>query len=405
MNKKTIEDIDVQGKTVFVRVDFNVPLSSKDPNEKITVTDDTRIRAALPTLQYLLDQGAALILASHLGRPKTKEDRQFSMAPVAARLEELLGRPVRTVSTVVGSEVQEAANNLQPGEVLLLENTRFAPGETKNAPELSQQLADLVDVYVSDAFGSAHRAHASTEGMARAVQAKGGEAVAGYLMGKEIAALGRAASNPPHPYVAIMGGAKISDKIKLIENLLAKADTVLIGGGMANTFLAAQGLELGKSLVEEEALVEAQRLMATAGERLVLPVDVVIAEEVSAEAKAEVRPVGDIPAHMMALDIGPETVELFKEKVKDAALVVWNGPMGVFEVEQFAHGTYALAQALAELAAARTEVVIGGGDSAAAVKQAGLTDRMTHVSTGGGASLEMLQGDELPGIAVLDEAA
>ena len=404
MNKKTIEDIDVQGKKVFVRVDFNVPLSSKDPNDDITVTDDTRIRASLPTLNYLLDHGAALILASHLGRPKSSADRQFSMAPVAKRLEELLGRPVKTVGAVVGPEVQEAAGKLQSGDVLLLENTRFEPGETKNDAELSRQLADLADVYVNDAFGSAHRAHASTEGMARAVQAKGGAAVAGYLMGKEISALGRAATNPPHPYVAIMGGAKISDKIKLIDNLLQKADTILIGGGMANTFLAAKGFELGRSLVEAEAIPEARRLLETAGARLVLPVDVVVADEMSAEAEAEVRPVEDIPATKMALDIGPETVENFKTRVKGTALVVWNGPMGVFEVEQFARGTRALAEALAELAEDGTEVVIGGGDSAAAVEQAGLTERMTHVSTGGGASLEMLQGDELPGIAVLDEA-
>jgi len=404
VNKKTIEDIDVQGKKVFVRVDFNVPLSSKDPNDDITVTDDTRIRASLPTLNYLLDHGAALILASHLGRPKSSADRQFSMAPVAKRLEELLGRPVKTVGAVVGPEVQEAAGKLQSGDVLLLENTRFEPGETKNDAELSRQLADLADVYVNDAFGSAHRAHASTEGMARAVQAKGGAAVAGYLMGKEISALGRAATNPPHPYVAIMGGAKISDKIKLIDNLLQKADTILIGGGMANTFLAAKGFELGRSLVEAEAIPEARRLLETAGARLVLPVDVVVADEMSAEAEAEVRPVEDIPATKMALDIGPETVENFKTRVKGTALVVWNGPMGVFEVEQFARGTRALAEALAELAEDGTEVVIGGGDSAAAVGQAGLTERMTHVSTGGGASLEMLQGDELPGIAVLDEA-
>ena len=404
MNKKNITDIDVEGKKAFVRVDFNVPLSSKDPNDDITVTDDTRIRASLPTLNYLLDHGAALILASHLGRPKSAADRQFSMAPVAKRLEELLGRPVKTVGAVVGPEVQEAAGKLQSGDVLLLENTRFEPGETKNDAELSRQLADLADVYVNDAFGSAHRAHASTEGMARAVQAKGGAAVAGYLMGKEISALGRAATNPPHPYVAIMGGAKISDKIKLIDNLLEKADTILIGGGMANTFLAAKGFELGRSLVEEEAIPEARRLLETAGARLVLPVDVVVADEMSAEAEAEVRPVEDIPATKMALDIGPETVENFKTRVKGAALVVWNGPMGVFEVEQFARGTRALAEALAELAEDGTEVVIGGGDSAAAVEQAGLTERMTHVSTGGGASLEMLQGDELPGIAVLDEA-
>ncbi|MDT8305631.1 MAG: phosphoglycerate kinase, partial [Anaerolineae bacterium] len=319
--------------------------------------------------------------------------------------EELLGRPVQTVGAVVGPEVQKAAEKLQPGDVLLLENTRFHEGEKRNDAELSRQLADLADVYVDDAFGSAHRAHASTEGAARAMQAKGGAAVAGYLMGKEIAALGRAATNPPHPYVAIMGGAKISDKIKLIDNLLEKADTILIGGGMANTFLAAKGHELGQSLVEDEALPEARRLLATAGARLVLPVDVVIAGEMSADAEAEIRPVEDIPATKMALDIGPETIELFKTKVQDAALVVWNGPMGVFEIERFAEGTNQLAKALARLAAEGTEVVIGGGDSAAAVQQAGLADQMSHVSTGGGASLEMLQGDELPGIAVLDEAA
>jgi phosphoglycerate kinase len=404
MNKKTVEDINVEGKKVFVRVDFNVPLSSQDPNEEITVTDDTRIRASLPTLNYLLEHGAALILASHLGRPKTAEDRQYSMAPVAARLQELLGRPVQTAGGIVGPEVQAAADRLQPGDVLLLENTRFHAGEKKNDSELSEQLAALADVYVNDAFGSAHRAHASTEGAARSMQAKGGAAVAGFLMGTEIGALGRAATNPPHPYVAIMGGAKISDKIKLIDNLLEKADTVLIGGGMANTFLAAQGHELGTSLVEEEALPEARRLLETAGTRLVLPVDVVIASEVSAGVDSEIRKVGDIPGEMKALDIGPETIELFKAKVKDAALVVWNGPMGVFEIDQFAHGTNALAQALAELAAGDVEVVIGGGDSAAAVQKAGLTEKMTHVSTGGGASLEMLQGDELPGIAVLDEA-
>jgi phosphoglycerate kinase len=404
VNKKTVEDIDVQGKKVFVRVDFNVPLSSKYPADNITVTDDTRIRASLPTLNYLLDHGAALILASHLGRPKTAEDRQFSMGPVAKKLEELVGRPVQTARAVVGPEVREAASKLQPGEILLLENTRFEPGETKNNPELSQQLADLADVYVNDAFGSAHRAHASTEGMARAVQAKGGEAVAGYLMGKEIAALGRAATNPPHPYVAIMGGAKISDKIKLIDNLLEKADTILIGGGMANTFLAAQGLEMGQSLVEQEAIPEARRLLETAGARLVLPVDLVVADQMNVGAEAEVRPVEEVPATKMALDIGPKTIESFKNRIKGAALVVWNGPMGVFEVERFARGTRALAEALAELAGEGVEVVIGGGDSAAAVQQAGLAERMTHVSTGGGASLEMLQGDELPGIAVLDEA-
>ena len=339
MNKKTIEDIDVQGKKVFVRVDFNVPLSSKDPNETITVTDDTRIRAALPTLNYLLEQGAALILASHLGRPKSAEDRQFAMDPVAQRLGEVLEAPVRKVNAVVGSEVEEAVAALQPGEVLLLENTRFEPGEKKNDPQLSQQLANLADVYVDDAFGSAHRAHASTEGVARAMLSQGKPAVAGYLLQKEITALGTAASNPPHPYVAIMGGAKISDKIKLIENLLEKTDTILIGGGMANTFLAALGYEMGESLVEEEALEEAERLLELAGRRLVLPVDLVVADEVAAGADVDVLPVEDIPADKMALDIGPDTVSRFEDELEGAALVVWNGPMGVFEVDDFAVGT------------------------------------------------------------------
>lgn len=403
MNKKTIEDIDVSGKKVLVRVDFNVPLSSKDPNDDITVTDDTRIRAALPTLNYLLDNGAALILCSHLGRPSSAEDKQFAMDPVAEKLSELIGKPVQKLDEVVGESVTAAVDGLEAGDIILLENTRFEKGEKKNDPELSQKLADLADVYVGDAFGSAHRAHASTEGAAKAVQAKGGAAVAGYLMGKEIEALGGAVSNPAHPYVAIMGGAKISDKILVIDNLLKMADKVLIGGGMANTFLKAQGKELGTSLVEEEALAEAERLLSEASDQLVLPVDVVVADAFDAEANHKVVSVDGIPADMMALDIGPETLNLYEKEVQAAKLVVWNGPMGVFEFDYSAKGTNGLAEKLAGLAESETQVIIGGGDSAAAVTQAGLADKMTHVSTGGGASLELLEGKELPGIAVLDD--
>lgn len=403
MNKKTIRDIDVKGKKVLVRVDFNVPLSSKDPHDAIFVTNDMRIREALPTLNHLLDQGAALILCSHLGRPKTAADTQYAMNPVAARLSELLGRPVTKLDEVVGDSVSTAVAAMQSGDVIVLENTRFAPGETKNDPVLSQKLADLADVYVDDAFGSAHRAHASTEGAARMIQAKGGAAVAGFLMEKELQALGTAVNNPPHPYVAIMGGAKISDKIKLIENLLNTADKILIGGGMANTFLKAKGREVGTSLVEADALPEAQRLMELAGERLVLPVDVVVADKFAADAEAEIVPAWSIPVHMMALDIGPDSVERFNQELQGARLVVWNGPMGVFEFDRFAEGTNSLAKLLGQLASLGMQVIIGGGDSAAAVQKAGVAAQMTHISTGGGASLELLEGKLLPGIAVLDD--
>ncbi len=404
MNKKTIKDIDVQDKKVLVRVDFNVPLSSKDPNDDITVTDDTRIRAALPTLNYLLDHGAALILCSHLGRPKSPADKQFALDPVATRLSEILDRPVQKMDEVVGETVTAAAAVLQPGQIMLLENTRFAPGEKKNNPELAAKLAALADVYVNDAFGSAHRAHASTEGVAQAMRAAGKPAVAGFLMEKELAALGTAVTNPPHPYVAIMGGAKISDKIKLIENLLDKADVILIGGGMANTFLRAKGYETGTSLVEEDALPEAARLLETAGDRLVLPIDLVVADKFAADALAEIVPAEHIGVNKMALDIGPATLDLFRQKLQGAKLVVWNGPMGVFEFDRFATGTNQLAEILAEQAAQGTQVIIGGGDSAAAVKKAGLAEKMSHISTGGGASLELLEGKTLPGIAVLDDA-
>jgi phosphoglycerate kinase len=403
MNKKTIEDIDVKGKKVLVRVDFNVPLSSKDPNDEITVTDDNRIRAALPTLNYLLDEGAALILCSHLGRPSSADDKQFAMDPVAMALSDALKRPVIKVDEVVGDSVTEAVADLEAGGVLLLENTRFHPGEKKNDADLSRQLADLADVYVNDAFGSAHRAHATTEGVAQVMRSQGKPAVAGYLMGKEIAALGTAVANPPHPYIAIMGGAKISDKIKLIDKLLQTADKILIGGGMANTFLRASGYETGTSLVEEEALPEAKRLLEKASERLILPADVIVASEFKEDAPDEVAMVNAIPADQMALDIGHQTVARFKEEIRDAKLVVWNGPMGVFEMPRFARGTFQLAEALAELVELGAEVIIGGGDSAAAVQQAGLSDKMSHVSTGGGASLEMLEGKELPGIAALDD--
>ena len=403
MNKQTISDIDVNGKKVFVRVDFNTPLSSKDPQADITVTDDTRIRAALPTLNYLLDHGAALILASHLGRPKTADDVQFAMKPVARQLEEVIGRPVQYVPSVMSDEVKAAAAALKPGDILLLENTRFHPGEKKNDPQLAADFAALADVYVDDAFGSAHRPDASVDGAARAMRAKGGPAVAGFLMNAEISALGAAVENPPRPYVAIMGGAKISDKIKLIENLLNKADKILIGGGMANTFLKAQGHNMGKSLVEEDALPEAKRLLSLDADRLILPVDVVTATELSADVPSEVEMVWALSPDKMALDIGPATLERFNAELQGAQLVVWNGPMGVFEIAQFAHGTNQLAQMLAEMVDHGAQVIIGGGDSAAAVRAAGLTDKMTHVSTGGGASLELLEGKELPGVAVLDE--
>lgn len=405
MNKKTIRDIDVNGKKVLVRVDFNVPLSSKDPNDNITVTDDTRIQAAMPTLNYLLEQGATLILCSHLGRPKSPADKQFSMKPVAAKLGEVLGKAVSTTDEVVGVSVSTAVAQLAQGDVLLLENTRFEAGEKKNNPDLSAQLASLADAYVNDAFGTAHRAHASTEGVARCMSEAGKPAVAGFLIEKELEALGTAVANPPKPYIAIMGGAKISDKIKLIDNLLDKADKIMIGGGMANTFLRAQGFSTGDSLVEEEAVPEAARLLEVASDRLVLPVDVVISDKIADDAQTQTVDVDAIPDDGKALDIGEKTVALFKETLQGSALVIWNGPMGVFEVAPFANGTNQLAVILADLVDDGTQVMIGGGDSAAAVNQAGLSHKMTHVSTGGGASLELLEGKTLPGIAALDNKA
>jgi phosphoglycerate kinase len=387
MDKKTVRDIDVSGQRVLVRVDFNVPL--KDG----TVADDTRIRAALPTLNYLLEQGAALLLCSHLDRPQGKVVPELRMDPVARRLAELLGRPVNKLNDCVGPQVDAAAQALQPGQVILLENTRFHPGEKANDPGFARQLASLAQAYVNDAFGSAHRAHASTEGVAHYLPA-----VAGFLMEEELEFLGRATVNPEHPYVAILGGAKISDKIDVIDNLLEQCDRLLIGGGMANTFFRAMDMEMGDSLVEEEVVPTARSLLEQARSRLVLPVDVVIADAFDNDAASRIVAPNEVSAGWRILDIGPKTVATFESALSAAKTVVWNGPLGVFEMPNFAKGTFAVARLLAGMDAV---TIIGGGDSAAAVRQAGLVEKMTHVSTGGGASLEFLEGKTLPGAAVL----
>jgi phosphoglycerate kinase len=386
-NKKNVQDIDVKGKKVFVRVDFNVPV--KDG----VVGDDTRIRAALPTIQYLLDQGAAVILASHLGRPKGGPDPKYTLKPVADYLAKLLGKPVAFAEDCIGPVAEKAAKALKPGEVLVLENTRFHPEEEKNGEEMSKQLASLAEIYVNDAFGTAHRAHASTAGIAAYLPA-----VAGFLLEKEIKYLGQAVDNPKRPFVAILGGAKISDKIGVIKNLLTKADAILIGGGMANTFFKAEGYPVADSLVEEEALETARDLLANGKEKLRLPVDVILADKFDAEAEAKVMPTGPVPDGWRILDIGPETVKAYGKVIAGAGTVVWNGPMGVFEFPKFAEGTYGIAKAVADSSAIS---VIGGGESVAAINQSGLADKITHISTGGGASLEMLEGLTLPGVAAL----
>ena len=387
MNKKTVRDIDLKDKRVLMRVDFNVPMQDGK------VTDDKRIRASLPTIKYILDQGAALILMSHLGRPKSASDSEFSLRPAAEVLSSLLEIPVKMAPDTVGTEVETMVKELSPGEVLMLENTRFHPEEEKNDLEFAKQLSVLGEVYVNDAFGSAHRAHASTEAVARFLPA-----VSGFLMEQELEYLGRAVSNPEHPYIAILGGAKISDKIDVVESLLSKADKLIIGGGMANTFLAAKGLKMQDSLVEESAIDTAKSILEKAGDKLILPVDAVIADKFAEDANAQVVDVDKIPPGWRMMDVGPKTLELYKQALDGAKLIVWNGPVGVFEMPKFAEGTFALARMLAESGAT---TVIGGGDSASAVKKAGVAKQMTHVSTGGGASLEFLEGKELPGVAAL----
>ena len=389
MNKRSVRDLDVQGKRVLVRVDFNVPVKDGE------VTDDTRIARALPTIRYLLSNGALPILISHLGRPKGEPDPKYAMNPVAKKLQELLGEPVLKLDAAVGPEVEEALESWDGRGVVLLENSRFYPGETKNAPDLSEQLASLADLYVDDAFGAAHRAHATTVGVAERLPA-----AAGLLLEEEVDYLDGVLQDPERPFVAILGGAKVSDKLGVIESLLKVADTLLIGGAMCFTFFKAQGYEVGESLVEDDYLEEARRLMDEAGDKLVLPVDVVVAERMEEDAETKTVGVENIPPTKMGLDIGPRTVELFERHISGAKTIFWNGPMGVFEIEVFAKGTEGVARAVA---AASATSVVGGGDSVAAVRNLGLEDEMSHISTGGGASLEYVEGKELPGVAVLPE--
>ena len=389
MAKKTVRDISVKGKRVLVRVDFNVPLKNGE------VADDTRIRAVLPTIRYLLERGAAVILMSHLGRPKGLVQEDLRLDPVGRRLSELLGQEVVKVDDCVGPEVERATKSLQPGQVLLLENLRFHPEEEENDQGFARQLASLADVYVNDAFGTAHRAHASTTGVTEYLPS-----VAGLLMERELQMLGDALANPTRPFVAVLGGAKVSDKIGVIRNLLSKVDLLLVGGGMANTFLKAQGHQVGESLVEDDSLALAKDILAQAGAKLVLPVDVVVADAFADDANSQTVGVEQVPPGWRILDIGPRTVGLIEDRLRSAGTVVWNGPMGVFEFPRFAAGTIALASSLAS---APATTIVGGGDSIAALQQAGLAEKMTHVSTGGGASLEFLEGRVLPGVEALED--
>ena len=393
LNKMTIEDVQVKGKKVLVRCDFNVPLDA-DKN----ITDETRINAALPTIKYLLDNGAAVILCSHLGRPKGEFNMKYSLAPVAKRLSEKLGFEVKLAKDVIGPDAKKLAAEVKPGEAVLLENVRFHAEEEKNDPAFAKELASMAELYVSDAFGTVHRAHASTAGVADYLPA-----VAGYLIGKELTFLGNAVENPVRPFVAILGGAKVKDKIGVITHLLDKVDTLIIGGGMAYTFSKAMGGQIGNSLVDEERIGLAKEMMETAkakGVKFLLPIDTVIANDFDNPTEIKSVEAGKIPEGWQGLDIGPKTIELFSDAVKSAKTVVWNGPMGVFEKPEFAKGTLAIATAMAESDAT---TIIGGGDSAAAVNQLGYGDKMSHISTGGGASLEFLEGKELPGVAAAND--
>lgn len=390
MNKKSIRDVELAGKRVFCRVDFNVPMQDG------VITDDTRIRAAVPTIRFMMEAGAKVILASHFGRPKGQVVEEMRLTPVAAHLSSLLGKGVRKLEDCHGADVEAAVERMESGDVILLENVRFHAGEEKNDPELAKSFAALADLFVNDAFGTAHRAHASTAGIAEYIPA-----VAGLLMEKEIRFMGGALSNPERPFTAIVGGAKVKDKIAVIENLLTKVDHLIIGGGMANTFLKAQGYGIGASLCEDDKLDLARTLMDQAKERgvqLLMPVDVVVADRFAADAEKQVVAIDAIPEGWMALDIGPKTVEQYHSVIVDSKTVVWNGPMGVFEMDAFAGGTIGVAKAMA---ACSGTTIIGGGDSVAAVEKAGVAEQMTHISTGGGASLEFMEGKELPGVAVL----
>jgi phosphoglycerate kinase len=393
MNKKTLKDIDVKGKRVFCRVDFNVPMQDGK------ITDETRIRAAVPTIQYLVEQGAKVILASHFGRPKGQVVEEMRLTPVGERLSEILGKEVKKADEAYGDSVKAIIDTMNEGDVLLLENVRFYPGEEKNDPELAKNFAELADVYVNDAFGAAHRAHASTEGIAHYLPA-----VAGFLMEKELDVLGKALSNPERPFTAIIGGAKVKDKIGVIENLLELVDNLIIGGGLAYTFVKAQGHEVGKSLLEADKIDLANSFIEKAkqkGVNFLMPVDVIVADDFSNDANKKVVSIEEIPADWEALDIGPKTREIYSDVIKNSKLVIWNGPMGVFEIDAFAGGTKAVAEALAE--SEGTYSVIGGGDSAAAVEKFDLADKMSHISTGGGASLEFMEGKELPGVVALND--
>ncbi|MCM3708195.1 MULTISPECIES: phosphoglycerate kinase [Cytobacillus] len=393
MNKKSVKDVELKGKRVFCRVDFNVPMKEGQ------VTDETRIKAALPTIEYLMNNGAKVILASHLGRPKGSVVEELRLTPVAKRLSELLGKEVKKADEAYGDSVKAMVDTLSEGDVLLLENVRFYAGEEKNDPELAKAFAELADVYVNDAFGAAHRAHASTEGIAHHLPA-----VSGLLMEKELDVLGKALSNPERPFTAIIGGAKVKDKIGVIENLLEKVDNLIIGGGLAYTFVKANGHEVGKSLLEEDKIDLAKSFMEKAKEKGVnfcMPVDVVVADDFSEEANIKTVAIEEIPSDWEALDIGPKTRDIYSDVIQNSKLVIWNGPMGVFELNKFAGGTRAVAEALAE--ANDTYSVIGGGDSAAAVEKFHLADRMSHISTGGGASLEFMEGKALPGVVALND--